>query len=186
MRDGQHLEVEVVDIAPGLGDVAGVDHQDVGGGELVEPTNFDVLHLLPDDVDPMAVAGPEDRVQPIRVRLDERQGRRFVEKVLGGVQHHRRREAGSDLDDPSGLLMTHVRVEDPGVGEPVHTVLGAEAKPFDRMRPIRRKIVVVLRQRMQDLDLSVQAQIDAWELARGRVRPDPLGVSFHLRNRHHR
>lgn len=143
-----------------------VDEQQVAGLEGVEDVERDVLHGSRVDHRPLLVAGPHEVVQELGVGLDESDlgaALAVVKPPVGGVEQHRRRVPGTDLDHPLRAEVTQHGVEDDPVGPPVAGVVEVVAMGLVGLCR-ERKVGHEPGQRPEQRDLFAFAQVDPCDL----------------------
>jgi hypothetical protein len=87
------ISKKMVDVAPGLRDVRGIDEQHIAAFERIEHARWHVLHLRFDQLD------ADFRKEGPRIRLDRGDAACAAEKAARDVGHQERRVTGANLDD---------------------------------------------------------------------------------------
>ncbi len=133
---GQGLQDQPVDLAPWPDRMGGIDEQEPAGAEVREGLQGHRLRPLGHQADLSRAVGRFEEFG--RERLDADDLGPIAGDLLGGHQHHGRRDAAPDLDDPRRPDGLHEREQEFRVhrAEPRLAVAGARRAPDVSPRPV--------------------------------------------------
>src|SRR6266851_2327669 len=101
LQTGKHFFEDVLNIAPDLHHVRGIDEQDVATPKLTKPINGHVLKSARYYLDPRRISGFKQCQEPVRIRLYEGAADIAAEEAVAGVERDAGRIPGADFDDRS-------------------------------------------------------------------------------------
>ncbi len=174
----QHLEVEVVDVAAGLGHVRRVDEEDVVLRERGEQLEGHVLHRLRHDAGARLVSRQEQGAERLGEGIDEGALDGAAEEQVARVEHQTGGVARAHLDDAPRPRVAQHAVEEDAIRVGVLDVLEPVPLPFLPLRG-ERHLPVVLLELLEQGELALGVQVDGGQVTRRAVE-DALLAPLHL------